>query len=153
MIHDHFFSMEEGVVTGQDQSVAYIREQDEGKVDSAKALNKKMKKYPKDIELLPSDNDFIHIIGGKANPKNVVSRAYISAKATNKSEAAGLFMKTLRELNYENDVYTENRKLLPKIKDLVEYNGNKYEVVDVDVLNKKYYIKIDDSEIKEIDVK
>ncbi|MCR5403597.1 MAG: hypothetical protein K6E91_07220 [Butyrivibrio sp.] len=105
MIHDHFFSMEEGVVTGQDQSVTYIREQDEGKVDSAKALNKKMKKYPKDIELLPSDNDFIHIIGGKANPKNVVSRAYISAKAKNKSEAAGLFMKTLRELNYENEVY------------------------------------------------
>lgn len=73
--------------------------------------------------------------------------------ALNPSKINGACGRLLCCFNYENDVYTENRKLLPKIKDLVEYNGNKYEVVDVDVLNKKYYIKIDDSEIKEIDVK
>ena len=73
--------------------------------------------------------------------------------ALNPSKINGACGRLLCCFNYENDIYSENRKKLPKIKDLVEYNGNKYEVIDVDVLNKKYHIKIDDTEIKEIDAK
>lgn len=73
--------------------------------------------------------------------------------ALNPSKINGACGRLLCCFNYENEIYSENRKKLPKVKDLVEYNGNKYEVIDVDVLNKKYHIKIDDTEIKEIDVK
>ena len=73
--------------------------------------------------------------------------------ALNPSKINGACGRLLCCFNFENEIYSENRKELPKVKDLVEYNGNKYEVIDVDVLNKKYHIKIDDTEIKEIDVK
>ena len=52
-------------------------------------------------------------------------------------------------LNYEDCVYTENRKKLPKIGSEVEYNGKKYKVLSIDVLRRSYTIDYND-EVKEI---
>ena len=80
---------------------------------------------------------------------NMVKNQNISLNPTKINGVCG---RLLCCFNYENDVYSEYRKGLPKIKDKVEYNGDKYEVISVDILNRTYTIKLDDATIKEIKV-
>ena len=80
---------------------------------------------------------------------NMVKNQNISLNPTKINGVCG---RLLCCFNYENDVYSKYRKGLPKIKDKVEYNGDKYEVISVDILNRTYTIKLDDATTKEIKV-
>ena len=54
-------------------------------------------------------------------------------------------------LKYENDLYTENRKFLPEFGEVVkESDGFEGKVVFLDIPNKKYIIKNDDGEQREV---
>ena len=81
---------------------------------------------------------------------NMVKNQNIALNPTKINGACG---RLLCCFNYENEVYTECRKKLPKVKDIVEYKGKKGEVVSVDVLKKKYTLKFEDEEYKEVEVK
>ena len=49
-------------------------------------------------------------------------------------------------LGYEDEIYSENRKELPKLGELVTVNGQSGRVCEIDILNKNYKIKTDDNE-------
>ena len=78
---------------------------------------------------------------------NMVKNQNISLNPTKINGACG---RLLCCFNYENDVYTEYREGLPKVKDKVEYNGDKCEVISVDILKRTYTIKLDDATTREI---
>lgn len=63
--------------------------------------------------------------------------------ALNPSKINGVCGRLLCCFNFENDLYTENNKKLPKLDEKVVYNGEKGKVISIDVLNKKYTIKFD----------
>ena len=54
-------------------------------------------------------------------------------------------------LKYENDVYTECRKKLPKVGSKIEYDGKEGKVISVDVLNHKYKLEFKDKTNLEVD--
>ncbi len=54
-------------------------------------------------------------------------------------------------LKYEDDVYTENRCKLPQIGDVMNTKAGKGEVVSLDILRKKYTIKLSDESLVEVD--
>ncbi len=81
---------------------------------------------------------------------NMVKNQNIALNPTKINGACG---RLLCCFNYENEVYTECRKNLPKVKDIVDYKGKKGEVVSVDILKKKYTLKFEDEEYKEVEVK
>ena len=51
-------------------------------------------------------------------------------------------------LSYEDDVYTDHRKQLPKIGEVVKTEKGEGKVTSLDVLNKKYYVMIDGEKIE-----
>ena len=51
---------------------------------------------------------------------------------------------------YENELYEENRKALPKIGEKVKYKGSIAEVKEIDVLNKKYTVKTSENAFEEV---
>ena len=85
------------------------------------------------------------------NPVNIsmVKNQNIALNPTKINGACG---RLLCCFNYENDVYEENRKLLPKIGEKVQYKGKYCEVVELDILNKKYKIKVSDTVVEEVSV-
>ena len=72
--------------------------------------------------------------------------------ALNPTKINGACGRLLCCFNYENDIYEENRKQLPKIGEKVDYKGKDCEVVELDVLNKKYRIKTDDNTFEEVTI-
>lgn len=80
---------------------------------------------------------------------NMVKNQNISLNPTKINGACG---RLLCCFNYENDVYKEYRKGLPKVKDKVEYKGDMCEVISVDILKRTYTIKLDDATVREIEV-
>lgn len=54
---------------------------------------------------------------------------------------------------YENDLYEENRKLLPSIGEKITYEGKEAVVTDVDVLNKNYTIKTSENNFEKVAIK
>lgn len=64
----------------------------------------------------------------------------------NPSKINGCCGRLLCCLMYENDLYTEYKKLLPEIGSEISYNGKKGKVVSLDILNKSYIICTDDEE-------
>lgn len=50
-------------------------------------------------------------------------------------------------LNYEDDLYKENKKRLPKVGEKVKHNKKTCEVINVNVLNKEYTIICDSEEV------
>lgn len=71
--------------------------------------------------------------------------------ALNPTKINGSCGRLLCCLAYEDEVYLNYKKGLPKIGELKKVNGQEGRVCDVDVLNRTYKLKINDSDI--IDVK
>ena len=80
---------------------------------------------------------------------NMVKNQNIALNPTKINGACG---RLLCCFNYENDIYEENRKQLPKIGEKVNYKEKDCEVVELDVLNKKYKIKTDDNTFEEVTI-
>lgn len=78
---------------------------------------------------------------------NMVKNQDIALNPTKINGACG---RLLCCFTYENDLYEENRKALPKTGQKIDYKGRKAEVISVDILNKKYKVKIDDNNIEEV---
>ena len=70
--------------------------------------------------------------------------------ALNPTKINGLCGRLLCCLSYEDDVYTDHRKCLPKMGEVVKTSDGEGKVVSLDVLNKKYSVNID-GDIKEYD--
>ncbi len=68
--------------------------------------------------------------------------------ALNPTKINGVCGRLLCCLGYEDDIYTENKKELPKVGQFVDYNGKQCEVVEIDILNKIYKIKLEDEIVK-----
>lgn len=78
---------------------------------------------------------------------NMVKNQNIALNPTKINGACG---RLLCCFNYENDIYEENRKNLPKVGEKVKYNGSLCEVVEIDVLAKKYKIKVGENSLEEV---
>ncbi len=70
--------------------------------------------------------------------------------ALNPTKINGSCGRLLCCFTYENDIYEENRKLLPKVGQFVNHNGKQSEVIGVDILNKKYKLKVGENTIEEV---
>lgn len=83
------------------------------------------------------------------NPVNItmVKNQDIALNPTKINGACG---RLLCCFTYENDLYEENRTLLPKIGEKVQVRQKEGIVIDLDILNKKYKVKISDTEIEEV---
>ena len=68
--------------------------------------------------------------------------------ALNPSKINGACWRLLCCLSYEDDVYTDHRKQLPKIGEVVKTEKGEGKVTSLDVLNKKYYVMIDGEKIE-----
>lgn len=73
--------------------------------------------------------------------------------ALNPTKINGACGRLLCCFNYENDNYTKLRENLPKVRDIVKYNGSNAEVVSLDILNQKYTVRLDNGTYKEVEVK
>ena len=65
--------------------------------------------------------------------------------ALNPSKINGSCGRLLCCLGYEDSIYTEYKKRLPNIGDTIDYKDNTGKVVEIDILNKSYKIKLEDS--------
>lgn len=72
--------------------------------------------------------------------------------ALNPTKINGACGRLLCCFNYENDVYEENRKVLPKVGEKVQYNGKYCEVAELNILKKTYKVKISDGVFEEVNV-
>lgn len=73
--------------------------------------------------------------------------------ALNPAKINGACGRLLCCFNYENDLYEDNRKELPKVGEKVIYKGKQCTVVNLDILNKKYTVRLDDNTYEVVDVK
>ncbi len=78
---------------------------------------------------------------------NMVKNQNISLNPTKINGACG---RLLCCFTYENELYEENRKALPKIGEKVKYKGSIAEVKEIDVLNKKYTVKTSENAFEEV---
>lgn len=72
--------------------------------------------------------------------------------ALNPAKINGLCGRLLCCFNYENDVYEENRQKLPQPGEKIKYKGKLCPVTEVDVLNMKYKIKVDNDTVEEVTI-
>lgn len=72
--------------------------------------------------------------------------------ALNPTKINGACGRLLCCFNYENDIYEENRKYLPKIGEKVQYKGKYCEVIDIDILKKKYKVRVSDGIFEEVSI-
>ncbi len=70
--------------------------------------------------------------------------------ALNPTKINGLCGRLLCCLKYEDDNYKECRKCLPKVGQTVAYDDTEGRVVEVDILNQKYFIDVKDKGIIEV---
>ncbi|MBR5662092.1 MAG: stage 0 sporulation protein [Bacilli bacterium] len=68
--------------------------------------------------------------------------------ALNPSKINGACGRLLCCLSYEDDVYTEYSKNMPKVGQKKKYKGKEGTVVSIDILSKKYVINVDDELIE-----
>ena len=68
----------------------------------------------------------------------------------NPTKINGVCGRLLCCLKYENDVYSDIKKDIPKIGSLVNYSSNKGKVVSVDILKRKYTIELENKDRIEI---
>ena len=64
--------------------------------------------------------------------------------ALNPNKINGQCGRLLCCLNYEDEIYSENRKLLPNIKDTVETPQGVGKVVSLDIINRSYVVNVPD---------
>jgi len=72
--------------------------------------------------------------------------------ALNPAKINGACGRLLCCFNYENDMYEENREQLPKIGEKVNYKNKNCEVVDLNILEKKYKVKVDNNSVEEVSI-
>ena len=70
----------------------------------------------------------------------------------NPTKINGVCGRLLCCLKYENDVYSEYKKKIPKLNSKVDYNGETAKVVAVDILKSKYKLELNDKSIVEIEL-
>lgn len=71
--------------------------------------------------------------------------------ALNPSKINGTCNRLLCCLSYEDDIYTELKKDMPKIGDIIKYEDKEGKVVNVDALNNKYTIETNSKERIEVE--
>lgn len=82
-----------------------------------------------------------------------ISMAKNQNLALNPSKINGLCGRLLCCLNYEDDLYSENKKDMPEVGEYIKNELGEGNVISVNVLNKKYTIKTEDNEKIEIIMK
>lgn len=80
---------------------------------------------------------------------NMVKNQNIALNPTKINGACG---RLLCCFNYENDIYEENRSKLPHLGEKVKCKGKYCEVVELDILNRKYKVKTDEEIFEEVTV-
>lgn len=80
---------------------------------------------------------------------NMVKNQNIALNPTKINGACG---RLLCCFTYENDLYEENRKSLPKIGEKIKYNGAEAEVVELDIINSKYIVKLPNNTLESVKV-
>ena len=80
-----------------------------------------------------------------------ISMAKNQSVSLNPTKINGVCGRLLCCLKYENDVYTDYKKNLPKINEKITYLGKNAKVVSVDILKNKYKIELDDKSVIEVD--
>ena len=65
--------------------------------------------------------------------------------ALNPTKINGLCGRLLCCLNYEDEVYTENRKTMPELGQIVKTPSGSGKVISLDILNKKYKVLVNDT--------
>jgi len=78
---------------------------------------------------------------------NMVKNQNIALNPTKINGACG---RLLCCFNYENDLYEENRQILPKIGEKIKYKNELCEVIDIDILKKKIKIKLSNNDFEEV---
>lgn len=78
---------------------------------------------------------------------NMVKNQNIALNPTKINGACG---RLLCCFTYENDIYEENRKKLPKIGEKIKYKNKLCEVTELNILQKKYKLKLDDGNFEEV---
>ena len=68
----------------------------------------------------------------------------------NPSKINGVCGRLLCCLKYENDIYSDNKRKLPKIGDVVKYRGKSGTVVSIDALNNSYILECSDKNMIEV---
>ena len=81
-----------------------------------------------------------------------ISMAKNQNVSLNPTKINGVCGRLLCCLKYENDVYTDCRKKLPKLNSKIDYNGSVAKVTYVDVLKNKYKLELSDKSIVEIEL-
>lgn len=72
--------------------------------------------------------------------------------ALNPTKINGVCGRLLCCFTFENDLYENNREILPKIGDKIEHNGKICQVKDIDILNLKYKIQTGENDYEVIEV-
>lgn len=80
---------------------------------------------------------------------NMIKNQNIALNPTKINGACG---RLLCCFTYENELYEENRKLLPKVGEKVVYKGREAVVTEIDIINKIYTIKIDENNFEKVTV-
>ncbi len=80
---------------------------------------------------------------------NMVKNQNIALNPTKINGACG---RLLCCFTYENDLYEQNRKELPKVGEKVSYKSHEVTVVDVEVLTKTYTVKINENTFEKVNV-
>ena len=89
-----------------------------------------------------------HLVNMGSVNINMVKNQNIALNPTKINGACG---RLLCCFTYENCIYDENRKLLPKLGDKVNRNNKDGKVIEIDIINKRYKIKYNDNTIEEVD--
>ncbi|MBR3161394.1 MAG: stage 0 sporulation protein [Bacilli bacterium] len=82
-----------------------------------------------------------------------ISMAKNQNVSLNPSKINGVCGRLLCCLKYENDVYSEYKKEMPKLNSKIDYNGEEVKVISVDVLNNSYKVELNDKSVVEIELK
>lgn len=80
---------------------------------------------------------------------NMVKNQNIALNPTKINGACG---RLLCCFTYENELYEENRKKLPKVGEKKNYKGKEATVTQVDILKKSYTLKYSDNSVEEVKV-
>ena len=81
-----------------------------------------------------------------------ISMAKNQNVSLNPTKINGVCGRLLCCLKYENDVYSDYKKKLPKLNSKIEYNGEMAKVISVDILKSKYKLELNDKSIVEIEL-
>lgn len=80
-----------------------------------------------------------------------ISMAKNQNVSLNPTKINGVCGRLLCCLKYENDVYNDYKKKMPKVGEVIKYLDHDVKVVSVDVLSNKYRIEFEDKSVMDVD--